>query len=73
MSQLLPEATRHTLFTWTYGHPFYIYAVTERMQEMTLLFKRDVDDQLLREAFVLETLSTPGRIYNLCRYMLEVK
>jgi AAA+ ATPase superfamily predicted ATPase len=70
-SQPLPETALRTLFTWTYGHPFYVYAVTERMREMTLLFNRDVDDQLLREAFVLETLSTTGRIYNLCRYVVE--
>ena len=70
-SQPLPETALRTLFTWTYGHPFHVYAVTERMKEMTLLFNRAVDDQLLREAFVLETLSTTGSIYNLCRYVVE--
>lgn len=60
-----------TLFAWTYGHPFYVYAVTERIKEMILLYGRGVDDRLFREAFVLETLSTTGRIYNLCRYVVE--
>ena len=69
--QLLSESAARTLFAWTYGHPFYVYAVAERMREMALLFHRDVDEQLVREAFVLETLSTTGRIYNLCRYIVE--
>lgn len=47
-NQPLPAATLRTLFTWTHGHPFYTYAVAERMKEMTILFNRDVDDQLLR-------------------------
>ncbi|RMF92198.1 MAG: hypothetical protein D6736_03865 [Nitrospinota bacterium] len=67
----LPADALQTLFTWTSGHPFYVYAVAERAREMTLLFQREVDDQLLREAFVLETLSSTGRIYNLCRYVVE--
>jgi len=67
----LPEATLRTLFAWTYGHPFYVYAVTDRAKELAFLFQQEINDQLLREAFVLETLSNTGRIYNLCRYVIE--
>ena len=69
--QLLSESAVRTLFAWTYGHPFYVYAVAERMREMAFLSSREVDEQLVREAFVLETLSSTGRIYNLCRYVVE--
>lgn len=67
----LPPAAAQTLYEWTRGHPFYIYAVAERMRELILLAGRVVDSQLVREAFVLETLSSAGRIYNLCRYVIE--
>jgi hypothetical protein len=67
----LPADAAQTLYAWTRGHPFYIYAVTERMRELILLSGRAADAQLVREAFVLETLSSAGRIYNLCRYVIE--
>jgi hypothetical protein len=55
----------------TRGHPFYIYAVTMRVLEMAALLHRPLTPQTVQEAFVLETLSTTGRIHNLCRYVLE--
>ena len=67
----LPADAAQTLYTWTHGNPFYVYAVAERMRELILLSGRTADAQLVREAFVLETLSSAGRIYNLCRYVIE--
>jgi len=67
----LSPAAAQTLYEWTRGHPFYIYAVAERMREQILLAERTASPQLVREAFVLETLSSAGRIYNLCRYVVE--
>lgn len=55
----------------TRGHPFYIYATTMRVLEMASLLHKPFTPQTVQEAFVLETLGTTGRIYNLCRYMLE--
>jgi len=55
----------------TRGHPFYIYATTMRVVEMISLLQKPLTPQTVREAFVLETLGTTGRIYNLCRYVLE--
>ena len=55
----------------TRGHPFYIYATTMRVMEMASLLQRPLTPQTVQEAFVLETLGTTGRIYNLCRYVLE--
>jgi len=55
----------------TRGHPFYIYATTMRVLEMAFLLRKPLTAQTVQEAFVLETLGTTGRIYNLCRYVLE--
>jgi hypothetical protein len=55
----------------TRGHPFYIYATTMRVLEMVSLLHRPLNPQTVHEAFVLETVGTTGRIYNLCRYVLE--
>ncbi len=55
----------------TRGHPFYIYATTMRVVEMASLLHKPLTPQTVQEAFVLETLGTTGRIYNLCRYELE--
>jgi hypothetical protein len=55
----------------TRGHPFYIYATTMRVVEMISLLHRPLNPQTGHEAFVLETVGTTGRIYNLCRYVLE--
>jgi AAA+ ATPase superfamily predicted ATPase len=55
----------------TRGHPFYIYATTMRVVEMASLLQRPLNPQTVHEAFVLETVGTTGRIYNLCRYVLE--
>jgi hypothetical protein len=59
------------LYEVTRGHPFYIYATTMRMLEMASLLHKPFNPQTVQEAFVLETLGTTGRIYNLCRYELE--
>ena len=55
----------------TRGHPFYIYATTMRVVEMVSLLHRPLNPQTVHEAFVLETVGTTGRVYNLCRYVLE--
>lgn len=53
------------------GHPFYTYAICLRMIEMFSLLQKPLNAASVEEAFTLETLSTTGRIYNLCRYVLE--
>jgi hypothetical protein len=59
------------IYQVTRGHPFYIYATTMRVVEMASLLQRPLNSQTVHEAFVLETVGTTGRIYNLCRYVLE--
>ncbi|HHN93151.1 MAG TPA: hypothetical protein ENK17_00120, partial [Anaerolineae bacterium] len=59
------------VYRMTRGHPFYIYATTMRLVEMVSLLQKPLTPNTVQEAFVLETLGTTGRIYNLCRYVLE--
>lgn len=42
-----------------------------RLVEMGVLLQKPLTPQTVQEAFVLETLGATGRIYNLCRYVLE--
>jgi hypothetical protein len=67
----VPPDALAAVYQVTRGHPFYIYATTMRVLEMATLLHRPVSPQTVQEAFVLETLGTNGRIYNLCRYLLE--
>jgi DNA-binding IclR family transcriptional regulator len=67
----IPPAVLATIYQVTRGHPFYIYALTMRVLEMVSLLQKPLDPQTVQEAFALETLGTTGRIYNLCRYILE--
>ncbi len=65
------EGLRLTLFRWTYGHPFYIGALCERLIEQVRLGGDTPTEASVAQAFVLETLWLNGRIANLCRYTLE--
>jgi hypothetical protein len=62
---------RLTIFRWTYGHPFYIGAICERLIEQVRMGGGEIDEASVAQAFVLETLWQNGRIANLCRFTLE--
>lgn len=67
----VPPEVLAAVYQVTRGHPFYIYATAMRVVEMVSLLQKPLNSQTVQEAFVLETLGTTGRIYNLCRYVLE--
>jgi hypothetical protein len=67
----VPPEVLAAVYQVTRGHPFYIYATAMRVVEMVSLLQKSLNPQTVQEAFVLETLGTTGRIYNLCRYVLE--
>ena len=66
-----PGAAGRRLHELTGGHPFYIHAVTTQLHglvdDATTLTPADVE-----RAFLLETLSRDGRIYNYCRYLYDI-
>lgn len=65
------EGLRLTIYRWTYGHPFYLGAVCERLIELVRLQGAPLTAATVEQAFVLETLWQNGRIANLCRFTLE--
>jgi len=67
----VPEGVRLTIYRWTYGHPFYIGALCERLVELIRLQGASLTAETVEQAFVLETLWQNGRISNLCRFTLE--
>ena len=67
----VPEGLKLTIYRWTYGHPFYIGAICERLVELIRLQGASLTAETVEQAFVLETLWQNGRISNLCRFTLE--
>ncbi len=55
----------------TGGHPFYIYAVASRMDDLASQASTLTPEDAER-AFLLETLTRDGRIYNYCRYLYDI-
>jgi uncharacterized protein len=67
----VPGEVLAAVYQVTRGHPFYIYATAMRVIENVSLLHKPMSPSTVQEAFVLETLGSTGRIYNLCRYVLE--
>lgn len=67
----ISEGIKLTIHRWTYGHPFYIGALCERLIELSRLQGAPLTAESIEQAFVLETLWQNGRIANLCRFTLE--
>ena len=67
----VPGDVLATVYQVTRGHPFYIYATCMRVIENVSLLHKPLTPATVQEAFTLETLGSTGRIYNLCRYVLE--
>ncbi|MCX6028196.1 MAG: hypothetical protein NT169_02695 [Chloroflexi bacterium] len=55
----------------TGGHPFYIYAVASRLGDL-IPAPGAVTAEDVERAFLLETLTRDGRIYNYCRYLYDI-
>jgi len=68
--RLAPPA-QSALYTYTFGHPFYVTSLTERIKQMTPSAESVTKDKV-NQAFLLETLSPQGKIYNYCRYLYDV-
>ena len=67
----ISEGIKLTIHRWSYGHPFYIGAICERLIELTRLQGAPLSAETIKQAFVLETLWQNGRLANLCRFTLE--
>jgi len=67
----VPGDVLEAIYKVTRGHPFYIYATAMRVIENISLLNKPLSPVTVQEAFTLETLGSTGRIYSLCRYVLE--
>ncbi len=54
----------------TQGHPHYTTILGERLRMQPA--ERPLDREVVRRAFVTETLSSTGRIYEFCRYIYDL-
>ena len=60
------------LHSLTWGHPFYITAVARRMCYLLDVVQRPLSSEVVKQAFLVETLSPGGRIYDFCQYVYDL-
>ncbi len=56
----------------TGGHPYYITALTRRLSYLVDVIQRPATSDTVKQAFLIETLSPGGRIYDFCRYVYDL-
>lgn len=71
VNSLLPPAAHAAIYTYTFGHPFYVTAVAERVRAMALAPETTLPEEV-GQAFLLETLEAQGQIYGYCRYLYDI-
>lgn len=67
----LPPPAQSAVYTYTFGHPFYVTALTERLRDLAPTSEA-ADVEGVEQAFLLETLSRQGQIYGYCRYLYDI-
>lgn len=67
---LIPVA-HSAVHTYTFGHPFYVTALAERLRDRVSR-PDEVDVEHVEQAFLLEALSRQGQIYGYCRYLYDI-
>lgn len=60
------------LHALTGGHPFYITAVARRVSYLLDVVQRLPSPDVIKQAFLVETLSPEGRIYDFCQYVYDL-
>jgi len=68
----LSPAAQAAIHTYTFGHPFYVTALAERVRELAAGATEAVSPELVSQAFVLEALENRGQIYGYCRYLYDI-
>ena len=76
VDKLLSEPLEMDLYpiihSLTGGHPFYITAITRRISYLVDVVQRTPSADVLKQAFLIETLAPGGRIYDFCRYVYDL-
>ena len=68
---MLAPNVHAAIFTYTFGHPFYVTALAERLVEV-MTTSDAVTPEQVGQAFLLEALSARGQIYGYCRYLYDI-
>ncbi len=67
----LSPAVQSAIYTYTFGHPFYVTALTNRLREFASQVP-EIGVEQVEQAFLLETLSRQGQVYGYCRYLYDI-
>ena len=60
------------IYRYSAGHPFYICHITKRIQMLHDIQGIEIKPELVKEAFIIESLSVEGKIYDLCDYIYRI-
>ncbi len=74
-SKILPG--QHTdifesIYKFTYGHPFHITSICERVNEYNKKYDLEITKELVSQAFLVEVLSKEGNINKFCKYLYDI-
>ncbi|MBC7248682.1 MAG: hypothetical protein H5T62_00215 [Anaerolineae bacterium] len=67
-----PADVTQTIHRLTGGHPFYVTALCERLRQLVETTAQPLDADTVQRAFIIEALSSAGRIYSFCRYVYDL-
>lgn len=70
--KLRDPSIKNMIYRYSSGHPFYIYHVAKRIQMLHDIQDMEIKPELVKKAFVIETLSVDGKIYDLCDYIYRI-
>jgi AAA+ ATPase superfamily predicted ATPase len=75
-AKLLPQARRdkaslEQIHRLSMGNPFYIIQICQRLLQLEALHNMPISPDAVNQAFLIETLSSQGKIYDYCRYIYD--
>ena len=68
----LAEDVAQAIHRLTGGHPFYVTTLSERLRRLVETGGWALNADAVQCAFIIETLSSAGRIYSFCRYVYDL-
>ncbi|MDZ7290370.1 MAG: ATP-binding protein [candidate division KSB1 bacterium] len=74
--KLLPQVKRdmntlQQIYRLSLGNPFYVIQICQRLLQLETLHDIPITPEAVEQAFLIETLSSQGRIYDYCRYIYD--